>query len=1029
MFFNSRRNENDNIHSLENTIDYKIKDRKKNNISIGNFIIGEKLGKGTFGLVRLGTHILTGEKVAIKILEKSKILEEADKNRIEKEIKILKILRHNNIIQLYCVIQTYTTIYLIMEYANGKELYDYIIKNKKLSEIESCKFFQQLINGIEYLNKVGIVHRDLKPENLLLDSKQKTLKIVDFGLSNIYNKNQLLKTSCGSPCYAAPEMINGQFYEGVKVDIWSSGIILFAMLCGFLPFEDDDTEMLYKKITNGNFIIPQFISSQGKDLIKKILNIDPSKRINIQGIKNHPWFNLFEFKINFNEGLLVNHLIIPVDENIISEMGLMGFDKNEVRKYILGNKHNYLTTTYYLIAKIKGRKNESCVSNLESKEFENYCKDKKNLLSNFNYNIEDVIQWYLSKFEDKNENGKNINNKNYDEKKDNINKLNDNKNKLSDDNKKNNKNNIKINEKNNNIDKKKIDKNEFNIIKKLENPLYEKKKLTKSNVFQIKKTNDLKNIITLNNQENNKILKTVSRSNSITIAKDKIKTYYKKKQENIKHKIRVRSNNRTFTDYINKVNFTEEKNNTLITKGNNKTETINITETKEKSDNSILRLSFKKNKLDLNDKKESINEKILSKDTQQIFPLNLFTLNNSNEKKNNHPEKLILNKRKLGYKFFNHTISFEKDYSKNHTSYDEKFQKKLNSISKEKNNKEKIIKVFSKHNNNNGFICQNQKNLKKNEINYLIKKSYHKKFIKKKPCEDKKTVLKKKMKKNSFSPSNDFTFKLMKNIKLKDSFLKQNINSFNQYSKTERDKDINNTNNFVSPKIFEDFSLISRNLIKKNDFDSSKLFSKNILQNMKKRYCTSVTNSINNSLIKYNETMNSSFKNLKKNPKINKDKIHSNTLNTFYTRKKKEDPLTYRNQILHKNLNNNIKNCKIQNLKKSSFTERLSRNNSSLKNKKNNQKNNHFDTICLTFKTISQLKNDIQKVLSQNKIYYTNSKNYMYKFLCEKNNIKFEIEINRSEKIDKSYNVNFIKIQGNNEVYRGIKQQIVSKIV
>jgi len=143
---------------------------------------------------------------------------------------------HNNLIQLYSIIETKTTIYLIMEYANGGELFDYIDQRKKLTEQEACKFFRQIISGIEYLHKLGISHRDLKPENLLLDHN-KDIKIVDFGLSIIFNKSELLSTPCGSPCYAAPEMIQGLKYRGSNVDIWSCGIILYTMIVGYLPFE------------------------------------------------------------------------------------------------------------------------------------------------------------------------------------------------------------------------------------------------------------------------------------------------------------------------------------------------------------------------------------------------------------------------------------------------------------------------------------------------------------------------------------------------------------------------------------------------------------------------------------------------------------------------------------------------------------------------------------------------------------------------------------------------------------------------
>ena len=149
--------------------------------------------------------------------------------------------------------------------------------------------FQQLISGIEYIHKSGVCHRDLKPENLLLD-QDKNLKIVDFGLSNMYSPSMMLKTACGSPCYAAPEMIAGKAYKGLEVDVWSCGIILYAMLCGYLPFEDPDTDKLYKKIIRCDYSFPHYISSDGKDLIKKILNTNPKERYKLSDIRKHPWF-------------------------------------------------------------------------------------------------------------------------------------------------------------------------------------------------------------------------------------------------------------------------------------------------------------------------------------------------------------------------------------------------------------------------------------------------------------------------------------------------------------------------------------------------------------------------------------------------------------------------------------------------------------------------------------------------------------------------------------------------------------------
>ena len=181
-------------------------------------MIGKTIGEGTFGKVKLGCHILTGEKVAVKILEKEKIKDSGDVERVSREIKILKLVRHPNIIQLYEIIETPKQFYLIMEYANGGELFEYIVSHGKIKESQACKIFQQLLTGLEYLHSIGVAHRDLKPENLLID-QDFNIKIVDFGLSNLFKSVETLKTACGSPCYAAPEMIAGKRYHGAKADI------------------------------------------------------------------------------------------------------------------------------------------------------------------------------------------------------------------------------------------------------------------------------------------------------------------------------------------------------------------------------------------------------------------------------------------------------------------------------------------------------------------------------------------------------------------------------------------------------------------------------------------------------------------------------------------------------------------------------------------------------------------------------------------------------------------------------------------
>ena len=214
--------------------------------------------------MRLGQHTETKQRVAIKILEKTKIAQMSDVGRVAREIKILESIKHPNIIELYEVIDTKTAIFMIMEYAAGGELFDYIVSKNRLAEKEAANFYYQLVTGIEFLHSQKIAHRDLKPENLLLDKTMKTIKIVDFGLSNIYKdefgETFLLKTACGSPCYAAPEMVAGNKYRGHTVDIWSSGITLYAMICGYLPFEEAETALLYQKILKGYYEIPSFLT-------------------------------------------------------------------------------------------------------------------------------------------------------------------------------------------------------------------------------------------------------------------------------------------------------------------------------------------------------------------------------------------------------------------------------------------------------------------------------------------------------------------------------------------------------------------------------------------------------------------------------------------------------------------------------------------------------------------------------------------------------------------------------------------------
>ena len=265
---------------------------KEENSEINGYILKEDIGQGNFGKVKLAINKLTNEEFAIKIINK-KIMKIKMKNVIFKENEIITKFNHINVIYVYEIIETAEYYYIVMEYCKRGELFNYIVKHQRLSEEEASIFFYQIINGVEHIHSKGIAHRDLKPENILL-TEDKILKIIDFGLSHEFNGEELLKTKCGSASYASPELISEPFYDGFKNDVWCCGIILYAMLCGYLPFEKDRKERnnysLFKNILQCNFELPDFISNLSKDLIVKLLNVKSFERIGISEIKNHPFY-------------------------------------------------------------------------------------------------------------------------------------------------------------------------------------------------------------------------------------------------------------------------------------------------------------------------------------------------------------------------------------------------------------------------------------------------------------------------------------------------------------------------------------------------------------------------------------------------------------------------------------------------------------------------------------------------------------------------------------------------------------------
>ena len=488
---------------------HTINSKKKPNK--GPYLLGESLGEGAFAKVRLATQIHIKEKCAIKIVDKRLIEGTKDIQRLKKEIKILKSIRHKNIIQLFDIMESKTNLYFVLEYCKGGELFDYIVKNKRLKEGEACKFFQQIINGVEYLHNQGIIHRDLKPENLLLDYKN-NIKISDFGLSTFFSKNNFLQTACGTPFYAPPEMLEGLQYNGEASDIWSCGIILYAMLCGTLPFSESKEEIIVKKIKSHDYIIPDYLSKEAQDILYHILQVNPEERFTIEKIKQHPWFNLV--KPHLMKGISLNKVIIPVDDNILNMVQEYGFDKEECRKFLLNNKFCCLTSIYYLCLKKFVREGGKSVSDLESDLFEKYINDPNNYIQQDKKNENKENKNISNKKDDKDIKSEKEMNSNNKEKSDNKNNLKENQN--------NNENNKIVNETiiqkkeniNGNVNNPNINKEKINSNSNVPKTILIKISQTSSQKKQNTKIKKKKLMLNQNNQQSSKYINNIQDKNN-----------------------------------------------------------------------------------------------------------------------------------------------------------------------------------------------------------------------------------------------------------------------------------------------------------------------------------------------------------------------------------------------------------------------------------------------------------------------------------------------------------------------------------
>ncbi|XP_022139866.1 CBL-interacting protein kinase 5 [Momordica charantia] len=264
---------------------------KKGAILMQRYELGRLLGQGTFAKVYHARNLHTGQSVAIKIIDKEKVLRVGLIDQIKREISVMRLVRHPNVVQLYEVMASRTKIYFVMEYVKGGELFNKVAKGR-LKEDAARKYFQQLIGAVDYCHSRGVYHRDLKPENLLLDEFG-NLKISDFGLSALAESRRqdgLLHTTCGTPAYVAPEVINKKGYDGAKADIWSSGVVLFVLLAGFLPFHDPNLMEMYRRISRGEFKCPQWFPPEVRKLLSRILDPSPHTRINMAKLMDNSWF-------------------------------------------------------------------------------------------------------------------------------------------------------------------------------------------------------------------------------------------------------------------------------------------------------------------------------------------------------------------------------------------------------------------------------------------------------------------------------------------------------------------------------------------------------------------------------------------------------------------------------------------------------------------------------------------------------------------------------------------------------------------
>ncbi|XP_058039210.1 serine/threonine-protein kinase BRSK1 isoform X2 [Ahaetulla prasina] len=328
---------------------------------VGPYRLEKTLGKGQTGLVKLGVHCITGQKVAIKIVNREK-LSESVLMKVEREIAILKLIEHPHVLKLHDVYENKKYLYLVLEHVSGGELFDYLVKKGRLTPKEARKFFRQIVSALDFCHSYSICHRDLKPENLLLDEKN-NIRIADFGMASLQVGDSLLETSCGSPHYACPEVIKGEKYDGRRADMWSCGVILFALLVGALPFDDDNLRQLLEKVKRGIFHMPHFIPPDCQNLLRGMIEVEPEKRLSLEQIQKHPWFlggkNEPEPEQPIPRKVAIRRIqsVSELDPDVLDSMHSLGCfrDKNKLKQELQNEGENQEKMIYYLLLDRKER--------------------------------------------------------------------------------------------------------------------------------------------------------------------------------------------------------------------------------------------------------------------------------------------------------------------------------------------------------------------------------------------------------------------------------------------------------------------------------------------------------------------------------------------------------------------------------------------------------------------------------------------------------------------------------------------------